>query len=254
MKNYNKSLNNFIQTNDGSFSLYNEAYKDYYHSPKDGAILETLYKHIFPAFYHHLSYPIFSLLNMQDSTFYKNSLDSSLLHSYQKPLKILDICFGLGYNSLFSLCFAKRFDIEVAIYSPELDLELLNNLKLFSYPKILNNYLDVKNILDSILEHGRYEKEGLSLELFIGDAEDYVARFSNNYFNIIYQDAFSPSKNMALWSEAYFKILYKILDKNGIITTYSSASNIRNRARNAGFKTEAMKNGKLKEGSIFLKL
>lgn len=243
------SSNNFIQTNDGSFSLYNEAYKDYYHSPKDGAILETLYKHIFPAFYHHLNYSIFSPLNMQDSI-----LDSSVLNSYQKPLRILDICFGLGYNSLFSLCFAKKFNIEVAIYSPELDLELLNNLKLFSYPKILNNYLDIKNILDSILKYGRYEEEELSLELFIGDALDYVAGFSGNYFNIIYQDAFSPSKNAALWSEEYFKILYKILAKNGIITTYSSASNVRDRAKNAGFKIEAVKYGNLKEGSVFLKI
>lgn len=228
------------KTNDGSFSLYNEDYKDYYHSLKDGAILETLYKHIFPSFSHHLKIE-------------SNKEDFTTSTITRKSLRILDICFGLGYNSFFSLAYAKRLGINISIYSPELDFNLLKRLYGFCFPKVLNNYLDIKNVLDSILECGKYEEDKLSLELFIGDARDYIQGFQDGYFDIIYQDAFSPSKNARLWSEEHFKSLYRILAQNGIITTYSSAANIRIRANNAGFMVEKHKFGTLKEGSIFLK-
>ncbi|MDQ7068965.1 MAG: MnmC family methyltransferase [Sulfurimonas sp.] len=42
------------------------------------------------------------------------------------------------------------------------------------------------------------------MEVFLGDAREYVRRFENR-FDIVYQDAFSPSVNPALWTQEYFK-------------------------------------------------
>jgi len=61
------------QTADGSFTAYSEIFDEHYHSVKDGALKETLYKHIYPAF---------------------------KLTPKKESYKILDICFGLGFNSL----------------------------------------------------------------------------------------------------------------------------------------------------------
>lgn len=215
----------YVKTSDGSISAYNDKYEDYYHSKKDGAILETLYKHLIPSF----------------SATIKN------------PLRILDICFGLGYNSLFTLAYAKKYDINVEIFSPEMDISLLEELPHFRYPKILYNYLDVDGILQAINKDEIYSKPNLSLSVFKGDATIYLQQFSDNFFDIIYQDAFSPSKNKELWNESHFKELYRILDSKGIVTTYSSSDSIRKIAYLCGFCVFGMKFFTFKEGSIFLK-
>jgi tRNA U34 5-methylaminomethyl-2-thiouridine-forming methyltransferase MnmC len=71
---------NEIETGDGSNTLFSKEYNEHYHSTKDGAINESLYKHIIPAITHHKD---------------------------KKSLKILDICFGLGYNTLATLHYNK---------------------------------------------------------------------------------------------------------------------------------------------------
>ncbi|WP_181646809.1 MnmC family methyltransferase [Helicobacter sp. 16-1353] len=215
----------YVKTNDGSISAYNDKYDDYYHSQKDGAILETLYKHIIPSF------------SIVDKT----------------SLKILDICFGLGYNSLFTLAYAKKFNINVEIFSPEKDILLLDGLRNFKYPKILYNYLDINNILHSITQSKKYNQSNLSLYVFKGDASIYLQQFKDGFFDIIYQDAFSPSKNNELWSESHFRELYRILHNDGVITTYSSSSFVRKNAFLCGFFVFNMKYFKLKQGSIFTK-
>ena len=110
-----------IYTDDGSISAYNDAYNDYYHDKK-GALIESIYKHIIPAF---------NIIN-------------------KSHIRILDICFGLGYNSFLSLVFAKKSNIKVDVYSVEIDLSLLKELHNFPYPKIISNYLEIDRIFDCI--------------------------------------------------------------------------------------------------------
>ena len=51
----------FIKTNDGSYTLYSEQYTQHYHSSFDGALKETIYKHISPAFLHHKNTTILNI-------------------------------------------------------------------------------------------------------------------------------------------------------------------------------------------------
>ncbi|GHV59250.1 hypothetical protein FACS1894103_2270 [Campylobacterota bacterium] len=62
-----------VQTADQSFTLYNETLGEHYHSVGEGALRETLEKHIRPA------------LRLTDAL-------------NKKHIRILDICFGLGYK------------------------------------------------------------------------------------------------------------------------------------------------------------
>lgn len=229
-------MQNLLKTQDGSFSLYNETYKDFYHSTKDGAILETLYKHIIPTF---------ALINTDSAPDF--TIDSA-------PIKVLDICFGLGYNALFTLAFAKRLNIAVSIYSVE--LHLLENLRNFCYPKILFYYLPVREILDALFSRGAWECGNLCISLHKGDAKDYLAHLvrENHAFDIIYQDAFSPSKNAELWDESHFKNLFALLKNNGAISTYSSAKKVREICQSVGFQVHNMKWGNLKNGTILRKI
>ena len=230
-------MQNLLKTQDGSFSLYNDTYRDFYHSTKDGAILETLYKHIIPTF---------GLVCENLDSAPDFAIDSA-------PIKVLDICFGLGYNALFTLAFAKRLNIAVSIHSVE--LHLLENLRDFCYPKILFRYLPVSEILDALFSRGAWECGNLYISLHKGDARDYLAHLvQQNYaFDIIYQDAFSPSKNAELWDETHFQNLFALLKNNGAISTYSSAKKVRAICQSVGFQVYNMKCGNLKNGTILRK-
>lgn len=183
-----------------------------------------------------------------------NSIDINNLHNANiAPFRILDICFGLGYNSFFTIAYAKRLGLKVEIYAPESDLDLLKKLNSLKYPKILSNYLDLSDILDSISNGVDYQNENAKLVVFKGNAIDFISNFSDNFFDIIYQDAFSPTKNKELWSVEYFKSLFRILKIKGIISTYSSASRIRQNAAISGFYVKNAKFPTLKNGSFFFK-
>lgn len=188
---------NIVQTQDGSNTLFNEAYSQCYHSVNDGAINESLYKHILPALEHH-----------------KDKVN----------LRILDICFGLGYNTFLTILenLKSTNPKKIDFFSPELDFDLLKNLKNFTYPK---EFDAIQNIIKSISDNLYYEDELHKIEVFNGNAREYIKNLQD--IDIVYQDAFSSDVNSELWNLSYFKDIYSILNEQGIITTYSISTNVR---------------------------
>ncbi len=182
------------QSEDGSFTAYSTEYNEHYHSTKDGALKESYQKHVIPAF---------ECMSKRDE------------------LNILDICYGLGFNTLCTLLYYKEHSpqTKLNIYSPELDSELVQALKTFTYPKEFEQF---REIIVALSERYVYKDENLYIELFLGDAREYVRGFENK-FDIVYQDAFSPSSNPMLWTKEYFSDIKKAVAHNAVITTYSIA-------------------------------
>lgn len=217
-------------SSDGSYTLFNQEYQESYHSLKDGAIQETLFKHIFPAFtYAELG----------------------------EKIRVLDICFGLGYNSFFTLkhFLSHNFSQTLELYSPEKDEKILGTLLDFSYPQEISTFGDIgiREILATLDSEGVVKGEKWSLECFIGDAIAYIKTFPQGFFDIVYQDAFSPSKNAELWSEEYFCLLYEKLRESGIITTYSQSGVVRDNAKKAGFYVYEISQESTRNSRIFSK-
>lgn len=190
-----------VTTSDGSHTLYNKQFDQHYHSVKEGALNESLSKHIIPAFNY---------------------------HNNKNELTILDICFGIGYNSLTTLYYIKKnsLDIKVNIYSPEFDLNLLRSIDDFSFPK---EFDFLKKIIKTLAKDLYYEDDKCKIEIYNGDAREYLNILStqNIFFDIVYQDAFSSDVNRLLWTQEYFAQIKKILASDAIITTYSIATPIR---------------------------
>lgn len=188
-----------IKTNDGSNTLYSSKYDQHYHNVDEGAINESLYKHIIPALE---------------------------FHKDKSELNILDICFGLGYNTLSTIYFIKKhkLNFKVNIYSPELDGDLIKSLSDFEYPK---EFEDFKEIINCVSNTNKYEDDFIKIEVHVGDARDYIRSFESDFFDIIYQDAFSSEVNMELWTKEYFDDLYKISNEDSIMTTYAIATPVR---------------------------
>ncbi|BDY12795.1 tRNA (5-methylaminomethyl-2-thiouridine)(34)-methyltransferase MnmD [Hydrogenimonas cancrithermarum] len=188
-----------IETEDGSYTCRSERFDECYHSTRDGALQESLKKHIEPAF--------------------------SLIDTSKKELTILDICFGLGYNTLTTLYYARQHDLrcKLRIVSPEFDEALVHSLVDFPYPEALQPF---KRVVDAIAAHGYYDDEKVRVDVVFGDARDFL-KTTDLKFDIAYQDAFSPKKNPLLWTKEYFADLVKHLKKDAVVTTYSSATPVR---------------------------
>lgn len=187
-------MNHWVQSDDGSYTAYSSEYDEHYHSTKDGALNESLKKHIEPAF---------------------------TLCQNKNHLKIIDICFGLGFNTLLSLYYRDTYfpDTTLEIYSPELDGDLVASLVDFPYPEIFEPY---QNIITDIATLGGYEDERTQITVTITDARA-ATRELEGQWDVCYQDAFSPSSNPALWTREYFADITRLIGDEGIITTYSTA-------------------------------
>jgi tRNA U34 5-methylaminomethyl-2-thiouridine-forming methyltransferase MnmC len=201
------NINSLVATKDGSNTLFSKLYNQHYHNPDDGAINEALSKHIIPAF-----------------TFHKD----------KSELTILDICFGIGYNTFSTIyyCLQNNLNIKLNIFSPELDGNLVKSLENFEFPKEFDS---IKHIINSIAKTSKYEDENLKIEVFIGDARNYIKSLERNSFDIIYQDAFSSDVNFELWTKEYFDDIYKLCNDSCIMSSYAIATPIRLSMYEAGF-------------------
>ena len=204
---FNTSKHTLVESEDGSFTAYSSEFKEHYHSTKDGALHESLYKHVIPAFAHHQN---------------------------RDELTILDICFGLGFNTLATLYYMRENNIKkkVKIFSPEFDGDLINSLREFTYPDIFKEFLP---IIEALSREHIYKDEAIYIELYIGDAREYLSTCSKR-FDIVYQDAFSPSTNPLLWTKEYFSDISRLIKDDGILTTYSMALKTRIALYENGFK------------------
>ena len=165
----------WVKSEDGSYTAYSSEYDEHYHSTKDGALNESLKKHIEPAF---------------------------AFHKEKDHLRIVDICFGLGFNTLLSLYYRDTYfpNTTLEIYSPELDGELIASLVNFPYPEIFDPY---QNIITALATSGRYEDERTRITVEITDARVAMRKLRGEW-DVCYQDAFSPSSNPLLWTKEYF--------------------------------------------------
>ena len=187
-------MKRWVQSDDGSYTAYSAEYDEHYHSTKDGALNESLKKHIEPAF---------------------------ALHAQKDHLRLIDICFGLGFNTLLSLYWRDTYypDTTLEIYSPELDGTLVTSLIDFPYPEIFEPY---RNIITDSATLGGYEDERTQITVEIMDAR-VAMRGLEGEWDVCYQDAFSPSVNPALWTREYFADVARLMGEDGIVTTYSTA-------------------------------
>lgn len=186
-----------IITRDSSVTLFNEKYQEHYHSHTIGAIEEAFVKFAEPA-------------------------------NIKEGMKILDICFGLGYNSLAAISFSKKIEI----VGLENDIGILDKIKTMKVPsKFEQDYEIIRKAASNL----GYDKEGLKIRIILGDALETIKNCGEG-FDAVFLDPFSPKKCPELWTKEFFDEIYKIMNKDGILTTYSCATSVRRNLKDAGFE------------------
>ena len=133
-------------------------------------------------------------------------------------------------------------------YAPYFDKMMINLLPRFGLLKNSNGILYPVCYLISFLHNIYYKYISSSyktavntlklldfnFDLEIDDARQIVKNDSTLY-NYVFLDAFTPAKCPCLWTTDFFKELYRLLDDNGMILTYSNSAAVRNAFINAGF-------------------
>ena len=184
-----------VRSADGSYTLYSAEFQEAYHSTRDGALHESLQKHVIPALH------------------FKREKSS---------LVILDICFGLGYNTLATLYYIKEHNLPIRVHvlSPEFDEGLIRSLIDFEYPKVFEG---LRPIIEALSQHLYYEDDQFTIEILLGDARQSVPKIEQK-IDVVYQDAFSPRQNPLLWTREFFADIVSIAKEDMLLTTYSTAA------------------------------
>jgi tRNA U34 5-methylaminomethyl-2-thiouridine-forming methyltransferase MnmC len=197
-----------IKTADGSYTFFNEEFKDIYHNKK-GALSEAYFSFLEPI-----------------KKFLKK----------ENKFIVFDIGFGLGYNAFLIKEFLIKENKDFILFSFEKDLDLIQlineNLNLLpneekneEYKKFFNEIIFLKENenLKSLKNKRHY--------LFLGDARKRILdvkklienKFYSNYYKIVLHDGFSPIKNKSLWTFEFLSTFFNF----EVFITYTNHAKVR---------------------------
>ena len=193
-----------LKTKDNTYTFFNEEYQEQYHS-LSGAVEEAIKKYSEPC----------KIRSLADK---------------QKSIAILDICFGLGYNtaSALDIILDVNPSCNITVIALEKDKEILNQINKISNP--FKSYDLIKKLATQL----KIKEQNTHLKLIIGDATQTIKTISQK-FDAVFLDPFSPKKNSELWTEDFFVSIKKVMKKSAILATYSCARVVRDNLIKAGF-------------------
>ena len=202
-----------ITTGDGSHSLLNTALNETYHSVH-GARRESVH------------------------VFLKNGLEYFLEKNSKETIHIFEVGFGTGLNALLTAEFAQDRQQKISYTSIEafpLSIEIVDRL---NYPA-------------SDHEKGIFQK--LHTVPWEGEASinDFFAlkkikttlqqiQVRENSLDVIFFDAFAPSKQPELWEITMLEKVCRALTSGGIFTTYCAKGQLKRDLKSLGLFVETL--------------
>ena len=182
-----------------------------------------------------------SLLGALEETKIKFTAPSDLQRFQGKSLNVLDICFGLGYNTASLLNELIKQKSLLNWYALEIDKKPLEYaLRNKSFQKSWNP--QVKKIFKSLYKNDCFEDQFFKCRIFWGDAREKINIIpAANKFDLIYLDGFSPQKCPQVWTIEFLSKVTQKLNPQGYLITYSSSAAVRNTLRNLGLKIFTIK-------------
>ena len=199
-------------TEDGSFTFFSDEFQEKFHS-QSGAKQESEGKFVV-------------------------ACQLAQKASQTDHLCLLDICYGLGYNSASALesIWLVNAQCRVTLIALELDLNIPRQA-------IAHHLLDqwatpISLLLEKLAKEGKIESSLLKAELLSGDARLTLQKVNSSGFkaDAIFLDPFSPPKCPQLWTVEFLTLLAQSLAIDGRLATYSCAASVRTALSLAGLK------------------
>jgi tRNA U34 5-methylaminomethyl-2-thiouridine-forming methyltransferase MnmC len=156
--------------------------------------------------------------------------------SARSSIRLLDVCYGLGYNTAAALetIWSVNPNCAIELYGLELDPTVPENALT---PDLLGCWsTPVQAVLQELGQDHYRQQEGLSAQLLMGDARQTVQIVIQRGFkaDAIFFDPFSPQHCPQLWSVEFFQAIAQCLAPDGILSTYSRSAAVRTALRSAG--------------------
>jgi tRNA U34 5-methylaminomethyl-2-thiouridine-forming methyltransferase MnmC len=196
-------------TDDGSYTFFSEEFGQTFHS-RYGAKEEALFKYAIPT---------------------RLAEKASRGH-----LQILDICYGLGYNSAAALATIWRANPECTVEIIALELDRSVAISAIEH-QILSEWEEpIPQLLAQLAQAESINTSKLKAELIFGDARQTIQQVIDREFiaDAIFLDPFSPLSCPQLWTIEFIDLVAKCCAYDGIISTYSCAAAARTAMIQAG--------------------
>lgn len=196
-------------TQDGSFTFFSEEFGEAFHSYQ-GAKTEAFQK--------------FS--------------DAIELHktAEQPTVKLLDVCYGLGYNTAAAIEVIHKVNPNciIEIYALERDATVPIGA---THPQLLEYWSpEVQTVLKQLAHNHECIQDDIKATLLIGDARQTIRHLSDFQADAIFFDPFSPRKCPQLWTIEFFQLVTRALAPTGKLATYSRSASVRAALIAAGLK------------------
>jgi tRNA U34 5-methylaminomethyl-2-thiouridine-forming methyltransferase MnmC len=194
-------------TEDGSVTFWSETFQETFHS-SHGAKHESEAKFVIPA-------------------------QIAKKAKTQTQLNILDVCYGLGYNTAAAIaCVSDLSDSSPAhlnIIALENNLEVPQKAIATGLVSIWSPA--IAHILTTAAATQTVKTENLGLkldlQLLIGDARQTISQVPRQWADAIFLDPFSPPHCPQLWTVEFMQLLANCLKPDGYLVTYSSSAAVR---------------------------
>jgi tRNA U34 5-methylaminomethyl-2-thiouridine-forming methyltransferase MnmC len=207
-------------TADGSFTFFSEEFGESFHSIQ-GAKEEALLKFVEPC---------------------------QLAQKAQQPvLRLLDVCYGLGYNTAAALeiiwannpsCRVELVALELDPAVPKAAIPLLRTASLNAHGFFNGTLEPIPQLLEVLATSLQVQTDRFHAQLLLGDARATIQqlRQSNFQADAIFLDPFSPPHCPQLWTVEFIQQLASCCATTGRIATYSCAASVRSGLIAAGLK------------------
>ncbi len=192
-------------TADKSETFLNEQIGECYHSFK-GAVEEALIKYAVPCKIRELAK--------------KNG-----------KITILDVCFGMGYNSAMAIseALAENPDCEIEVVGLEYDPLIISKIQEVN-PEI-PFFIHYKKLNLGSLD---FSQEKVHVKVILGDARETVKELPADHFDAVFFDPFSPKTSPEMWGAEFFEQMYRVMKNSALLATYSCARMARDNMSKAG--------------------
>ena len=203
-----RSAYSSITTSDGSITFFSKEFQQAFHN-FSGARQEALEKYVLPT----------NLL---------------VLAMERQELHIVDVCFGLGYNSAVAL--ERIWQVNPSCRVRLHALERSPDVPQQAYHQGLWDDWAFKAEWKQWLDDGAIESDRLAACMHWGDARQTVKNLSERWADAVFFDPFAPPSCPHLWTVEMFEQVARCLRPQGRLATYSCAVAVRSGMLEAGLQ------------------
>jgi len=144
-------------------------------------------------------------------------------------LAILDVCYGLGYNTAAALATIWRVNPDCRVRWVGLESDVRVPRAAIAAGLLAEWPEAVRCDLAELARVGRVDRDRFQAELYVGDARQTIAAVREIDFraDAVFLDPFAPPDCPQLWSVEFLQDVAQCLAADGYLATYSCAAAVR---------------------------